>query len=132
MSLVQAKYQIMLKLFKKKEKMSESFGRAIQALKEGKRVAREGWNGKGMFIFMQVPAEIPMDVVPNMTSLPQTVKKEFIRRHTAKQYSEGVDPILYNTIRYKNQLAMVYPDNSIFGWVASPSDILEDDWVILD
>lgn len=25
------------------------FGKAIEALKQGKRVARKGWNGKGMF-----------------------------------------------------------------------------------
>ena len=28
------------------------FGDAIRALKSGKRVAREGWNGKGMFLFL--------------------------------------------------------------------------------
>ena len=29
-----------------------NFGNAIEALKEGKRVARAGWNGKGMFLFL--------------------------------------------------------------------------------
>ena len=29
-----------------------NFGQAIEALKEGKRVARAGWNGKGMFLFL--------------------------------------------------------------------------------
>ena len=28
------------------------FGKAIEALKAGKKVAREGWNGKGMFLFL--------------------------------------------------------------------------------
>ena len=32
------------------------FGEAIKALKEGKRVARTGWNGKGMFL-LYVPSE---------------------------------------------------------------------------
>lgn len=95
-----------------------SFGAAIEALNEGKRVSREGWNGKGMFIFRQVPAEIDAEVVPKMQSLPQSVKDEFIKRG--------------GNIRYKNQLAMVYPDNTIYGWVASPSDVLEQDWGILD
>ena len=31
------------------------FGQAIEALKEGKKVARKGWNGKGIFIELQVP-----------------------------------------------------------------------------
>lgn len=108
-----------------------SFGEAITALKEGKRVAREGWNGKGLFIFMQVPANIPMSVVPGMQSLPQSVKDVFIKRQESNKEREvGFEP--YESIRYKNQLAMVYPDNSIFGWVASPSDVLENDWVILE
>lgn len=29
-----------------------NFGQAIEALKQGKKVARKGWNGKGMFIFI--------------------------------------------------------------------------------
>lgn len=97
---------------------NQNFGQAIEALKQGKRVARQEWNGKGMFIFMQIPSEIKKEVIPNMQSLPQSVKDEFAKR--------GGD------IRYKNQLAMVYPDSTIYGWVASPSDVLEDDWCILD
>lgn len=125
-----------------------SFGEAIKALKEGKRVAREGWNGKGLFIFMQVPADINVEqVVPNMQSLPQSVKDEFMRRLKPIQdrvkstfdkhpemeeyvYDDSETPFL--KIKYRNQLAMVYPDNTIYGWVASPSDVLEEDWIILD
>lgn len=33
------------------------FGDAIRALKEGKRVARKGWNGKGLFLELQRPDE---------------------------------------------------------------------------
>ena len=29
-----------------------NFGQAIEALKQGKRVARQGWNGKSMFLFL--------------------------------------------------------------------------------
>ena len=97
---------------------NQNFGQAIEALKQGKRVARQGWNGKGMFVFQQIPAEINEEIIPKMQSLPQTVKDEFAKRG--------------GNIRYKNQLAMVYPDNTIYGWVASPSDVLENDWCILD
>ena len=31
------------------------FGDAIVALKQGKRVSRTGWNGKGMWLELQVP-----------------------------------------------------------------------------
>lgn len=109
-----------------------SFGEAIKALKEGKRVQRQGWNGKGLFIFMQIPSQVSIDIVPKMTSLPQSVKDEFERRHKNCKVDWDVDCILMNSIRYQNQLAMVYPDNNIYGWVASPSDVLENDWIILD
>lgn len=32
-----------------------NFGQAIEALKSGRRVARAGWNGKGMWLELQVP-----------------------------------------------------------------------------
>ena len=35
--------------------INQTFGEAIEALKEGGRVAREGWNGKNMFLELQVP-----------------------------------------------------------------------------
>jgi hypothetical protein len=99
------------------------FGAAIEALKQGKRVARKGWNGKGMFVFMQVPAEIPKDVVPKMQSLPQSVKDEFQRRFDAETHL---------WIRYSNQMAIVDQNNEIKGWSPSGSDSLAEDWVILD
>ena len=33
------------------------FGTAIQYLKNGSSVTRQGWNGKGMWLAMQVPDE---------------------------------------------------------------------------
>lgn len=33
------------------------FGTALLYLRDGKRVAREGWNGKGMWIALQIPDE---------------------------------------------------------------------------
>ena len=105
------------------KKTNLPFGHAIAALKDGKRVAREGWNGKGLFVFMQVPAEIPKDIVPKMQSLPQSVKDEFQRRFDAETH-------LY--IRYSNQMAIVNQNNEIKGWAPSGSDSLATDWCILD
>lgn len=34
-----------------------NFGEAIEALKLGSKVSRSGWNGKGMWIKIQVPSE---------------------------------------------------------------------------
>lgn len=97
---------------------NNNFGQAIEALKQGKRVAREGWNGKGLFVFMQVPSEIGAEIIPKMQSLPQTVKDEFAKRG--------------GSISYSNQMALVNPNNSINGWAPSSSDTLAEDWVILD
>jgi len=32
-----------------------NFGQALEALKRGERVSREGWNGKGMWLLLQRP-----------------------------------------------------------------------------
>jgi len=34
-----------------------AFGDAIEIMKNGGRVARKGWNGKGMWLEMQIPDE---------------------------------------------------------------------------
>ena len=59
-----------------------TYGLAIEALKKGHRVCRSGWNGKGMFVFKQIPAEIGVDIIPNMQSVPYVRK----RRDGRKQY----------------------------------------------
>jgi hypothetical protein len=102
-----------------------NFGEAIQALKEGKMVQRTGWNGKGLFVFMQIPSVIKRDIVPNMQSLPQSVKDEFERRFNDPK--QQIDSIYYN-----NQLALVGPSNLINGWAPSVSDSLADDWTIIN
>jgi len=102
-----------------------NFGQAIEALKEGKKVQRTGWNGRGLFVFMQVPSTINREIVPKMQSLPQSVKDEFERRFNDP--NEQIDAIYYD-----NQLALVNPSNLITGWAASVSDSLANDWVILD
>ena len=106
---------------------NQTFGQAIEALKEGKRVSREGWNGKGLFVFRQVPSEIRKDIVPKMQSLPQSVKDEFQRRFDSGLAYNG---LCY--IQYSNQLALVDIKNNITGWSPSTSDALADDWNILD
>jgi hypothetical protein len=50
------------------------FGEAIELVKQGKLVTRQGWNGKRMFIFMRPEDSIPQEVIGNIKSLPQAVK----------------------------------------------------------
>ena len=94
-----------------------------EAIETYPMIQRTGWNGKGMFVFKQVPSEIPMTVVPKMQSLPEAVKDEFLRRTETKTNYP------FDSIRYCNQLAIVHPDNTINGWVPSVSDVLADDWI---
>lgn len=94
-----------------------SFSDALEALHAGKMILRDGWNGKGMFVFRQVPATVPEHVIPNMTSLPESVKAEFFRRG--------------GPIHYLNQLALVKSNNEIHGWVPSVADINANDWIVL-
>lgn len=37
--------------------MAMNFGDALHTLRNGGRVAREGWNGKGMYLALQTPDE---------------------------------------------------------------------------
>ncbi len=43
---------------------AHDFGWALAELKAGRRVAREGWNGKGQYIELQVPDEHSKMTVP--------------------------------------------------------------------
>lgn len=100
-----------------------TFGEALALVKQGKMIAREGWNG--LFVFMQVPSTINKEIVPKMQSLPQSVKDEFQRRFDDP--NEQIDAIYYN-----NQLAVVGKSNLISGYSPSPADTLANDWIVLD
>lgn len=112
-----------------------SIGHAVEAAKNGLMIKRHGWNGKGTFLFMQVPSEISIDIVPKMSSLPESVKSEIKKRFD--QLCETTSPELkhhnrhHKGIRYKNQLAMLHPDNTITAWSPSASDVLEEDWFVM-
>ena len=69
------------------------FGRAIELLKAGERVGRKGWNGKGMWLELQVP-----DAHSKMTL-----------------------PYIY----------MKTADKHLVPWLASQTDVLSEDWMIV-
>lgn len=94
-----------------------NFGQAIEALKEGKLVSREGWNGKGMFIMKQIPAEIGLEIIPKMQSVQQSAKDVLLARGT--------------TLKYNNQMLIIKQDGTADSWVPSSSDVFAEDWNIL-
>lgn len=92
-----------------------NFGGAIEALKAGKRVSREGWNGKNMFLFL-LPANdgIPTKVIHD-PALRQVIETEL--------GGETFDAL--------GSIRMFTADKKILtGWLASQTDMLAEDWVI--
>ena len=77
-----------------------TFGDAVHFLKQGKRVARHGWNGKGMWLEVQRPDE----------------------------HSKMTLPYLY--LNYPN--ASVNTPGARVPWLASQTDMLCEDWVVLE
>lgn len=94
-----------------------NFGGVLLSLKHGFCARRQDWK-PNTFVFMQVPAEIPLETIPKMQSLPEPVKAELAARNLP--------------LRYSNQFALVGADNSINGWTPSPADVLAEDWVVLE
>lgn len=82
------------------------FGAALGLLREGYRVARGGWNGKGMWIYL----------VPANSYKAQT---EAARRHFG------------DMVPYREYLAMKTVDNEVVPWLASQTDILAHDWTLV-
>jgi len=81
-----------------------NFGQAIEALKEGERVARSGWNGKLMFLIHINPYDSSQYKVNELEGLVGTL-----------------DPYI----------AMKTVANSLVPWLASQTDMLSEDWTIV-
>lgn len=95
-----------------------NFGKAIECLKEGCMVARRGWNGKGTFIFMTVGNTVSEESIPNFKSIPDQVKYFLEKR--------GTDVVFNPSITMLTATGELQP-----GWLASQTDMLADDWVLV-
>lgn len=84
------------------------FGSALYAAKDGARITREGWNGKGMYVVHQkgYPDGIPINAnTAEATGIPQGTVCVF-----------------------RPYLMMRTVDGSFVPWVISQTDALADDW----
>ena len=92
-----------------------TFGQAIEAMKQGKKVARKGWNGKGMYIWVMPGSTITN--CPNITD-PHL-----------KAISDANDGtvVFVGSVRMKTATGEV-----LTGWLASQTDMLSEDWVIVE
>jgi Protein of unknown function (DUF2829) len=82
------------------------FSDAIRALKGGFKVARSGWNGKGMFLYYVPPGNYPA------------------RTDIAKA-TWGADAL----VPYQAYIAMKTVDGTVVPWLASQTDMLATDWM---
>lgn len=85
-----------------------TFGHALDALKAGQKVAREGWNGKGMFLFLVPGSQFQVNRAPLLGIYP-----------------EGT------TINYHAHIDMKTAQDTVVPWLASQTDVLAEDWTIV-
>lgn len=95
-----------------------TFGQAIELMKRGKKVARRGWNGKGMFLWLKPQVNIRADWCKDekLKSLVEENGGEILGLGTVCMYthdSTGRKAILT-------------------GWLASQSDMLYEDWCVVE
>ena len=83
-------------------------GVALTWLRGGNRVAREGWNGKGMFLFLVPGSTFEVNRAPLLGIYP---------KGTIVDYCPHID--------------MRTADGKVVPWLASQTDILAEDWVLL-
>lgn len=82
-----------------------SFGAAVALMKKGKKVARKGWNGKGMWLLLGHDITFTASVESTDDEKSFDILKSIVMR-TAQ-------------------------DNFVVGWLASQTDMLAEDWEIV-
>ncbi len=85
------------------------FGSAIELMKSGFKVARKGWNGKGMFLY-HVPAN------------------RYAATTKAGNEIAGDD----GKVEYGAYIAMKTAQGNVVPWLASQTDMLAEDWNIVE
>ena len=89
-----------------------NFGLAIEAAKKGAKITRRGWNGKGMWVVYRTgyPEGIPCN----------------------KNTADAVGIPEGSLFKVRPYLQMKCVDGSFQMWLASQSDILADDWEVVE
>ena len=83
-----------------------NFGMAIEAMKKGYRVARKGWNGKDMYVFLAYEADFVTDAdISAFDQLDVEVSDMLVMKTAQDTFQPG--------------------------WLASQADMLADDWYII-
>lgn len=87
-----------------------TFGEALEALKRGSKVARAGWNGKGMWLVFVPGTDVP-ELRPESPYAKAGLQSVTINAHIDMMTATGeMQP----------------------GWLASQADLLADDWAVVE
>lgn len=85
------------------------FGEAIEFAKRGKKITRNGWNGKGQYVYYQEGSVID----------PAQGRNQVLRE-------------MSGPIKIRPHLDLKTADGSIqIGWIASQTDMLAEDWGVV-
>lgn len=84
---------------------------ALVRVKEGCVAQRDGWNGKGMYIFMRPADTLSVNVIENVRSLPTIVKDHLIYKGQSVKFNAYL--CMYNA---KGEI--------VNGWLASQEDFV--------
>ena len=93
-----------------------SFGDAIKYMKRGLRVARKGWNGKGMYVFYA--SDFQFGTKADLSEFNPTEDPECTEENKVYVY----DCLVLRTADKRLQP----------GWLASQSDMLAEDWMFVE
>ncbi len=85
-----------------------SFSDALDAIKAGAKCCREGWNCKGMFVFLVSGSNFIVNRAPLLGIYP-----------------EGIE------INYHAHIDMRTADGTIVPWLCSQTDMLAEDWCVI-
>ena len=87
------------------------FSEALYAIKAGKRVARAGWNGAGMWVFYVPGSRFAVEA--------------------DRPIGRAAPEMVGNTANYRPHLDMRTVDGEFVPWVASQTDLLANDWEVV-
>ena len=97
-----------------------SFSWALMRLKEGAKVQRKGWNGKGMFLYLTKGSNVPFDNLKQET-------KGYLKDSAVCQ------PKYDGAVHINSHIDMKTADGSItIGWAPSQVDMLAEDWEVVE
>lgn len=95
-----------------------NFGTALEELKAGNKVARAGWNGKGMWLVLMPSLYLP----PYNSQEPGAKVNDRTAKHIGEDAPLDCQPyIVMWTAQQQWQP----------GWLASQADMLAEDWAIV-